>query len=231
MATCESCGKEIKDGDWNCGYCGAPVAKTSATATGAAAYAPPADAYAPSADAYAPAPYPSAGGYQPASAAVAVPSRGMSRGLVVALVVAAVAVLAIVAVWFFFVRGGGSPFDGTWNAGSTAGAAQIVITGSGDGMKIEFTGTDASGQTKKSTVPAHMDGADLVVTVDDFIKATGNKDQATQLKAAFEAIIKDFRLVFALQDSTHLKMTVEGTLASGAQPAAGQRSTVLTKAD
>lgn len=220
MPTCESCGKEIKEGDWSCGFCGAPVAKSPSAAG---------TAYAPQEGAGGSDVYSAAAGYQPAISTTA-PSRGMSRGLLIGIVAAVVVVVAVVAVWFFFLRGGGSPFDGTWNAGSAAGAAQIVITGSGDGTKIEFTGKDASGQTRSSTVPAHMDGPDLVVTVDDFIKATGNAQQAAQIKAAFEAIIKDFRLVFSLQDATHLKMSVEGTLAGGAQPSAGQRSVVLTRA-
>jgi len=39
MATRAGCGKEIRGGDWTCGYCGAPV-----TRAGAAAGPAPADA-------------------------------------------------------------------------------------------------------------------------------------------------------------------------------------------
>ncbi len=165
-----------------------------------------------------------------APAAAPVAKGGLSRTTVTVLVLAVVAVIAILAVWFFVLRGGSSPFDGTWNA-STASVGTIVISGSGDGFKVKMTGTDASGEKKSSVVPAHLDGADLVITVDDFVKASGDAAQAAQLKAIFEAIIKDFRLVFTLQDSTHLKFAVEGTLANGQTPNPSTQSIVLTKAD
>jgi hypothetical protein len=220
MATCPSCGKEIKQGDWVCGYCGAPVAGVG---EGGGAPQGVQDPYG-----YAP-------GFEPqpaAAAAVPAPTgaQGMSRTLLTVLVLAGVAVVAVVAVWFFVLRGNSSPFDGTWNAnGSTTGA--ITISGSGDDFKLRFASTDASGEKKTAVVPAHLDGADLVVTVDDFIKAGGDQERAAQLKAAFETLIKDFRLVFTLQDATHLKFTVEGTLANGQSPNPTQRSIVLIKAD
>lgn len=219
MATCPSCGKEIKEGDWVCGRCGAPVA--GATEDGPAPQG-------------APDPYGYAPGFEPqpaaAGTAAAAGRQGMSRTLLTVLVLAGVAVVAVVAVWFFVLRGNSSPFDGTWNAnGATTGA--ITISGSGDDFKLKFDSTDASGAKKSAVVPAHMDGADLVVTVDDFIKASGDQEQAAKLKAAFELLIKDFRLVFTLQDATHLKFTVEGTLANGQSPNPTQRSIVLVKAD
>ena len=219
MATCPSCGKEIKEGDWVCGRCGAPVA--GATEGGPAPQG-------------APDPYGYAPGFEPQPAAsgtaAAAEGQGMSRTLLTVLVLAGVAVVAVVAVWFFVLRGNSSPFDGTWNAnGSTTGA--ITISGSGNDFKLRFASTDASGAKKSAVVPAHMDGADLVVTVDDFVKASGDQERAAQLKAAFETLIKDFRLVFTLQDATHLKFTVEGTLANGQSPNPTQRSIVLIKAD
>ena len=202
MATCPSCGKDIRDGDWTCGSCGAPVAGASPSA-GPAAYGAP--------------------------TAAAAPASGSGTTLII-MVAAVVAVIAILVVWFLFVRGGGSPFDGSWNASESSMGA-IVISGSGNDFKVKITGTDVSGEKKSYSVPAHRDGADLVITMDDFVKASGNEDQASQAKALFEALIKDFRLVFTLQDSTHLKMTVEGTLANGQTPNASQQSIVLTKSD
>ena len=154
----------------------------------------------------------------------------MSRALLTVLVLAGVAVVAVVAVWFFVLRGNSSPFDGTWNA-SSASMGTIVISGTGDSFKVKVTSTDTAGDKKSTVVPAHMDGADLVVTVDDFVKASGDQEKAAQLKAAFETLIKDFRLVFTLQDETHLKFAVEGTLANGQSSDPTQRSIVLTKAD
>ena len=224
MATCASCGKEIRDNDWTCGHCGAPVTRTGG---GAADEAPGGSAS--SAYGYAPGFGPPPAGAT-ASSPAATPGGGMSRATLTILIVAIVAIIAIIAVWFLFLRGGSSPFDGSWNA-SASGMGAIAISGSGDAFKVKITGTDTSGETKSYTVPAHMDGTDLVITVDDFIKASGNQEQASQAKALFEAIIKDFRLVFTLQDSTHLKMTVEGTLANGQAPNPSQQSIVLTKAD
>jgi hypothetical protein len=216
MTTCASCGKEIRDNDWTCGSCGAAVSGATAGAAQNASTAGYTSSYAP----------PAAYG-APAAAPTARP--GLSRSTLTIIMVAAVFVVAIIAVWFFFLRGGSSPFDGTWNAGSS-GLGAIVISGSGDDFKVKTTTTDASGAEKSSVVPAHLDGADLVITVDDFVKATGDQAQAAQVKAIFEALIQDFRLVFSLQDSTHLKLTVEGTPTSGQSPPQGQSSIVLVKA-
>jgi hypothetical protein len=71
-----------------------------------------------------------------------------------------------------------------------------------------------------------------VITVDDFIKASGNEEQAAQAKAVFETLIKDFRLVFTLNDPSHLQMKVEGTPVGGSAVAqASTSSTVLVKDD
>jgi hypothetical protein len=64
--------------------------------------------------------------------------------------------------------------------------------------------------------------------VDDFLKASGNEEQAAQAKLVFESMIKDFRLVFTLQDPTHLEMKVEGTPVGGSAPGAAS-SIVLVK--
>jgi hypothetical protein len=220
MASCPSCGKEIKVGDWICGHCGAPVA--AATGGGPAPQgAPDPYGYAPG---FEPQPAPAGPAVAPAG------GQGMSRTLLTVLILAGVALVAVVAIWFFFLRGNSSPFDGTWNA-STASMGAVKISGSGDGFKVTITGQDASGSTKSTTVPAHMEGSDLVVTVDDFIKASGDQAKAAELKAAFEMLIKDFRLVFTLQDATHLRFSIEGTLANGQSPDPAKNSLVLTKAD
>lgn len=46
----------------------------------------------------------------------------------------------------------------------------------------------------------------------------------------FETIIKDFRLVFTLNDPTHLEMKVEGTPVGGSAPSAAS-SIVLVKSE
>jgi len=229
MATCASCGKEIRDNDWTCGNCGAPVA-TSGAASGSgagssgygssyeSAYEPPADYGAPVA-------------YGAPAAPAA--KGGLSRTTVTIIVVALLAVVAIIAVWFFFVRGTGgtSPFLGTWNDPKVETASVEITLKSGE-FKVKMTGTDASGSEKAYTIPAHLDGSELVITVDDFVKATGDEEKAAQAKVIFETLIKDFRIVFSVKDPTHLEMTMEGSPASGAVAAQVSRSsTVLVKAD
>jgi hypothetical protein len=226
MATCASCGKEMRDGDWTCGNCGAPV--TGAGASGGAGESP-ADyhsGYESPPDYGAPVAY-------GAPAAPAAAKNSLSRSTLTIVIVAALAVVAIIAVWFFFVRGtgGASPFLGTWSAPDGGAATVEVKLKSGD-FKVTMTGKDPAGAEKTYTIPAHLDGSSLVVTVDDFIEASGNEDQAAQAKAVFETMIKDFRLVFALDDPTHLKMTVEGTPVGGSAAAqASTNSIVLVKDD
>jgi zinc-ribbon domain len=61
--------------------------------------------------------------------------------------------------------------------------------------------------------------------------AAGNEEQAGQARAAFESVIKDFRLVFTLQDPTHLEMKVEGTPVGGSAVAQDSRSSVVLVKD
>ena len=225
MATCGTCGKEVRDDDWTCGSCGAPVTKGGAAAGASpSGYAP---GYESQANEYgAPATYGAPMAYgAPASAA----KGGLSRTTMTVIIVAAVAVVAIIAVWFFVVRGSGgsSPFLGTWNEPSGGTASVVIKKHSGD-FEVTMSGKDSAGAQKTYTIPAHLAGSSLEITVDDFVKATGNEEQATQAKAVFEAIIKDFRLVFTLQDPTHLEMKVEGTPVGGSAPNS-KSSIVLVK--
>jgi uncharacterized protein YxeA len=225
MATCASCGKEIRDDDWTCGACGAPVVRAGAAGGGRPS------GYTTSYDEQ-PGAYEAAMAYGAPAAAPAA-RRGLSRSTVTIIIVAALAVVAIIAVWFFFVRGTGgtSPFLGTWNE-PNGGTATITIKLKSGDYKVTMTGNDASGTQKTYTIPAHLAGSSLEITVDDFIKASGNEEQAAQAKAAFETLIKDFRLVFTLKDPTHLEMKVEGTpVAGSAASQASASSIVLVKAE
>jgi hypothetical protein len=223
MATCASCGKEMRDGDWTCGNCGAAV--KGAGAGGGAGESPLGyySGYESPPDYGVPVAYGA-----PATAAA---KNGLSRSTLTIVIVAALAVVAIIAVWFFFVRGTGgtSPFLGTWNE-PNGGTDTVEIKLRGGDFKVTMTGKDAAGAEKSYTIPARLDGSSLVITVDDFIKANGNEEQAAQAKAVFETMIKDFRLVFALNDPTHLEMTVEGTPVGGSAAAqASTNSIVLVK--
>jgi len=174
---------------------------------------------------------PGAYGTPAASGAPAAPTAAKSslshttRNVIIG---AAIAIVAIIAVWFFVVRGTGgtSPFLGTWNEPNGTEASLVIKRRSGD-FTVTMSGKDAAGARKTYTIPAHLDSSSLAITVDDFMKSTGNQDQAAQAKAVFESIIKDFRLVFTLQDPTHLEMKVEGTPVSGSAAAQSSRSSIV----
>ena len=223
MATCGTCGKGIRDDDWTCGACGAPVTRGGASAGAGASSSGYAPSYGPPADYGAPAAY---------GAPTAAPAAkgGLSRTTLTIIILAAVAVVAIIAVWFFFVRGtgGSSPFLGTWNE-PNGGTASIVIKKHSGDFEVTMSGKDTAGAQKTYTIPAHLDGSSLAITVDDFLKASGNEEQAAQAKLVFESMIKDFRLVFTLQDPTHLEMKVEGTVVGGAPAQSAKSSIVLVK--
>jgi hypothetical protein len=226
MATCVSCGKEIRDNDWACGNCGAPATGAGAAAGSGASPSGYAPSYSPQPAAYG---APEAYGTPAATPAA---KGGISHATLTIIMVAAMAVVAIIAVWFFVVRGTGgtSPFLGTWKEPAGGGASVVIKKKSGD-FKVTMSGKDANGTEKTYTLPAHLDGSSLAITFDDFIKATGDEEQATQAKAVFESIIKDFRLVFTLQDPAHLEMKVEGTPVSGSVAAPSSRSSVVLVKD
>ena len=155
------------------------------------------------------------GGYQappaaaaPASAALLRPAQARSSSSAV------VAVLAIVLVWFFVLRGPattGDEFLGTWTATTQKGIATAVITQKDDAFSVTISGEQA---TQKVTVPAHLDGTELVITMDDFSQIAGEAN-AEQFKATLKALAGDFKIVFSSVDATHLDLRIVGTSPSG----------------
>ncbi len=218
MATCASCGKEMRDGDWTCGNCGAAV--KGAGAAGGAGESPLGyySGYESPPDYGAPVAY-------GAPATAAATKNGLSRSTLTIVIVAALAVVAIIAVWFFFVRGSaatsGEEFLGTWNTQS-GGIGNVVVARPGDDFQITLSGAQPE---QKATVPAHIDGDELVITIDDFAKLAGEAN-ADRFKATLEAVAGDFRIVFASVDPSHLEMRVEGTDSADA----AESKTTLTKA-
>jgi len=220
MAKCPSCDATLKDGDWTCGVCGAPVAGAGmAAAPGSidphAAYGGPAGA--PS----------NAGGYgapssqeeylpeyrtQPATAATA--KAGSSGTLRLVLIVAVIAIAAVVAVWFFALRGPsttGDEFVGTWTATTQSGITTTTIAKTDDAFAVTLSGSQ---QSQKVTVPAHLDGKDLVITLDDFSQMAGEAN-ADRLKDALKALAGDFRMVFSSVAPDNLSLRIVGTSPSG----------------
>jgi hypothetical protein len=212
VTDCPGCGAPLKDGAWTCGRCGAPVAGAgiaddpgSACVTDGDADAMP-DAYG-SFPGWAP-----EEGPQPAPVAAAGPGpSGLLRPVMVGVVVAVIAVLAV---WFFVLRGPrttGEEFLGTWTATSQRGIATAVVSRSGDAFSVTLGGSE---QGEKITVPAGLDGAELVITMDDLSEIAGEGD-AERFKAALKALAGDLRIVFTSVDATHLDLRIVGTAASG----------------
>ncbi len=210
MTDCPSCGAALKEDDWTCGRCGAPVAGAGLAGApgtgGGAGGAPPGSSG--SSSEWLPEYRP-----QPATAAAA-PERSGSSGLLrLVIIVAVVAVVAIVAVWFFVLRGpstSGEEFLGTWTT-TQQGITTAEIARSEDAFSLTLSGSQES---QKVTVPARLDGADLVVTMDDFSQIAGESN-AERFKEALKALAGDFRMVFSSVDATHLSLRIVGTSASG----------------
>jgi hypothetical protein len=125
-----------------------------------------------------------------------------------------VAVVAIVLVWFFALRGPsttGEEFLGGWTATTEQGITTIRVTGEGDGFSVAMTGNSPA---QTITVPAHLDGEDLVITMDDFSQMAG-EENAKVFKATLQALAGDFRMIFSSVDSTHLDLRIVGTAPGG----------------
>jgi hypothetical protein len=222
MAECPSCNAPLKDGDWTCGQCGAPVAGAGmAPAPGAGQYAGEATAYtAAGAPAYGTSPaYGGPGGWgpehQPQPATAAAPASTGSSGLLkLVLTIGVVAIIAVVLVWFFVLRAPtttGEEFLGTWTAATEQGIATIAVVQKDDAFSVTITGNDES---QKITVPARLDGTDLVITMDDFSQMAG-EGNAEAFKATLMALAGDFKMIFSSADATHLDLRIVGAAPSG----------------
>jgi hypothetical protein len=213
MTECPSCHAQVKDGDWTCGACGTPVGGAGtppAYGAGAAYGGEPAYGGSPS--------YGGPGRWEPEHAArpaTPAPAAARSSRLLKRVVVgAAVAIIAIVLVWFFLLRApatSGEEFLGVWTAPSAQGITTLTVETAGDAFSVTMTGSRA-GQTV--TVPAHVDGGDLVITMDDFSEIAG-QENAEAFKAMLEALAGDFTMVFSSVDATHVDLRVVGTSPSG----------------
>jgi hypothetical protein len=220
MATCPNCNAPLKDGDWTCGACGAPVAGAGmAAAPGAGDYH---EAYAGAAGA--PAASSTYGAataqqdylpeYRTQSTTAAAAKAGSSGALRLVLIVAAIAIVAVVAIWFFALRGPsttGDEFVGTWTASTQTGIATATIAKKDDAFAVTLSGSQ---QGQKVTVPAHLDGKDLVITLDDFSQM-GGEASAGQIKDALQALAGDFRMVFISVDAENLSLQIIGTSPAG----------------
>jgi hypothetical protein len=214
MAKCPNCDAPLKDGDWTCGACGAPVASGgTAAGSGDADYHASYGGSGSSGGVYGASSqeeYLPEYRTQPAAAA----KQGSSSTLRLVLIFAAIAIVAVVAVWFFVLRGPtttGEEFVGSWTATTPNGIATAVVVKQADAFTVKLGGSQ---QGQSVTVPAHLDGKDLVITLDDFSKMAGEA-YADQMKDALKALAGDFRMVFTSVDAGNLSLRIVGTSPSG----------------
>ena len=230
MAICASCGKEIRDDIWTCGFCGAPVAQTPSqdegdgeeSAYGTEGYSPYASQAAAS-SAYGAGSY---GGVEPGAAgfgtapegmtaygtpmpqAKPAKSGGLSQTTKLVLVGAAVAMVAIVAVWFFVLRGGGGDeFVGTWNA-VKSDEGSLVIEHGDDGIQVTMVGAD---KQRVGPLKTDLNGDALEIKLEAVGDDAQQKAAVEMVRALFEATIEDFKMTLRVRGADdHLMMTVTG---------------------
>jgi hypothetical protein len=205
MATCSNCGKEVKPGDWVCGFCGAALSSAHEGGEGGGAAAPP-DPYG-----YAP-------GYEPQPATTGAPTKPGSPGTLRLVLIVAIVAVAGVAVWFFFLHGpstSGDEFLGSWTGRDGAyPPGPVVISRSGDGLSVTFNGSRTG---VKGTLPAHIDGKDLVITAKDV--ALAGQANADGMKSALNIVgpVRDWSwgFVFDSLDASQVTMSLDRTSPDG----------------
>ena len=155
----------------------------------------------------------SAGAAPTAATEAAAQAAAARRRRLRLVIVAAVAVVAVVAVWFFLLRGPattGDEFLGAWKSASMGSIGSATVSRSGEAFSVLLAATQ-SGQT--ATVPAHLDGKELVITPGDFSSSVDAK--AKRLGLALRLYAGDFRIALASVDPTHVLLKLTGTSPGG----------------
>jgi hypothetical protein len=258
MASCPGCGKNIRDDIWVCGYCGdlvaggvgatsggaysgaqTALATASAGAPGAGPYGGEQSAGAYAGDAYG-APTPVS---PPTSSGKAARDGSASRVVLLAAAFGLVAVVAIIGVWFFVLRGGGGDFGayvGQWQLttpGSTAALSLTIQDGDGEPqLMMGATGTYA-GQTAVQTAGPYkmeMEDGNLITKLEASDDASeAQKAAADAARAALGAVVDDFKMVFAPGGTPDtLSLSMEGDIQGAGFLGAdlGSQAVILTRA-
>jgi len=148
-----------------------------------------------------------------AAEAAAQATAARRRRLRRVIVIAAAAVVAAIAIWFFLLHGPattGDEFLGAWKSASMGSIGSATVSRSGDAFSVLLAATQ-SGQT--ATVPAHLDGKELVITPGDFSSSVDAK--AKRLGLALRLYAGDFRIALASVDPTHVLLKLTGTSPGG----------------
>jgi len=221
MATCANCGHEIRDGVWTCGFCGEPVGRVEQTAASPYEYEEPLrdqNYY------QAPTIY--------GTSAPTIPPLGASersgRSFYLILGVSALVLcVAIVAVWFFFLRSTAGDFAGTWQTTSTSGQiTKVRIESSGKDYKFFIVNPQG-----KDIGPfkATVHGASLESTLEF---AGGDQDaeaMALMLRGIYLAAVDHFKLVLTAKDDNTLGLRIDGKPKSGSAGNGWNQEVVLKR--
>jgi hypothetical protein len=229
MAICGSCGKEIRDDVWTCGFCGAPVVRRGSepaaddSAYGSEGYNPYANAgsgtasggYGTATTSYGDAPEGLTPYGTPLPQAAPPSSGGLSSTTKLVLVGAGVAVVAIVLVWFLAIRGsqiGGDQFVGHWTAVDAKAGSMAIAKDEGH---IEITLVSPQG-AKAGPFKGDLQGDRLELTFEAANGDDTNKAIAGVLKAYLSGALDDGHLLLTVRDTDgHLVMSISGKAPSG----------------
>jgi|GEM_PF-3348351 len=150
------------------------------------------------------------------STAPAKERTGISHAVLIAAVLGIAAVVAVVAVWFFVLRGGPggdlTPFVGDWQLtvpGATVTQTMVIEDADGEGQLL----FDVQGQ-RAGPYKLEFDGDRLVTSFEPTDDASEEQKQAAEMiRSAFGSMVDDFRMVFVPgADADSLTMTVEGEM-------------------
>ena len=211
MATCATCGHDNPDGSWSCASCGQPM--SSGTGGGGGGY----EASEPVRDHdyyQAPTIYGTSAPTIPPLASSRKSGDGPSL-LKVVLVGGLLAVLAIVAVWFFFLRGdSGAAFVGSWTAADDS-LGTVRIEQSGGDMHIFFV--DAKGGKTVGPYKGEVKGDKLKTKLEYAGDDSAQKAASQAFRDLMGAVVDDFGLVFSVSGNS-LMMSIEGDLKNKLNP-------------
>lgn len=199
MAVCDNCNSEVRDGEWACGRCGAPMRPQAPIAASDTTNPYVFSAQAQAEPQYQPQPSATVRSTTGPSANARTKSSGLS-GLAIWVIVAAVVAIGGLALWFLvFNNGDAKKFVGTWtpvtsvsgtSAGLVADGGRLVVS-QADG-KLTVTAIDAKGQSI-GPLKASLKRGKL-----EFGLEYAGSDQQGQLKtqlvkAVMGVVVKDFR--------------------------------------
>jgi hypothetical protein len=196
MTTCGECGRDISDGAWVCGMCGAPVTDRGPAPDTTDYYEDPGSTY--GSDQY------TSSQYVPGAPVVAASPRPARRSPQIVWVIGLgglVAVLAIVLVWFFVLRGpaSGTGFAGTWRGTAGGDTTEVVIEARNGGYELSMS--NQKGQRVGPFITTLVDG-DLTTSLEPVASASNEARAAAALfKQIMGSVYPNVTMVFKYRAS------------------------------